>query len=220
MLERFTDPAQAVLMSANDGAKRMGHNFIGCEHILLAVASDEGEVGQLLKNMGITPPAVEREMSRLLGQPRPALDRQALAAIGIDIDLVEQKVDESLGPGALQAAAAAGSQVCIQGGCGRWYSRRFGRGSARRRQSPQLRASATGVQFSRPFTPRAKKCLELSLGEAHLLGVQYVGVAHIALALSRMASEGESAAAPILRAIGVPASELRTALGLRYRPAS
>jgi len=50
-----------------------------------------------------------------------------------------------------------------------------------------------------PFTPRAKKVLELSLGEAKLLGHRYIGTEHILLGLLR---EGEGVAAQVLTALG------------------
>ena len=51
-----------------------------------------------------------------------------------------------------------------------------------------------------PFTPRAKKVLELSLSEAKLLGHRYIGTEHILLGLLR---EGEGVAAQVLTALGV-----------------
>jgi ATP-dependent Clp protease ATP-binding subunit ClpC len=50
-----------------------------------------------------------------------------------------------------------------------------------------------------PFTPRAKKVLELSLSEAKLLGHRYIGTEHILLGLLR---EGEGVAAQVLTALG------------------
>jgi len=50
-----------------------------------------------------------------------------------------------------------------------------------------------------PFTPRAKKVLELSLSEAKLLGHRYIGTEHILLGLLR---EGEGVAAQVLIALG------------------
>ena len=46
-----------------------------------------------------------------------------------------------------------------------------------------------------PFTPRAKRVLELSLSEAKLLGHRYIGTEHILLGLLR---EGEGVAAQVL----------------------
>jgi ATP-dependent Clp protease ATP-binding subunit ClpC len=50
-----------------------------------------------------------------------------------------------------------------------------------------------------PFTPRAKKVLELSLREALQLGHNYIGTEHILLGLIR---EGEGVAAQVLQQLG------------------
>ena len=63
-----------------------------------------------------------------------------------------------------------------------------------------------------PFTPRAKKVLELSLREAISLGHNYIGTEHILLGIMR---ENEGVAARILLDFGVDAETVRTAvLGL------
>src|SRR5450756_1718650 len=57
-----------------------------------------------------------------------------------------------------------------------------------------------------PFTPRAKKVLELSLREALQLGHNYIGTEHILLGLIR---EGEGVAAKVLVKLGVDLERLR-----------
>src|SRR5499433_3856970 len=57
-----------------------------------------------------------------------------------------------------------------------------------------------------PFTPRAKKVLELSLREALQLGHNYVGTEHILLGLIR---EGEGVAAQVLVKLGADLSRVR-----------
>ncbi len=68
---------------------------------------------------------------------------------------------------------------------------------------PLAGASETG---SPPFTPRAKKVLELSLRQALQLGHNYIGTEHILLGLIE---EGEGVACQVLVALGVNPSELR-----------
>src|SRR5581483_9388023 len=60
-----------------------------------------------------------------------------------------------------------------------------------------------------PFTPRAKKVLELSLREALQLGHDYIGTEHILLGLVR---EGEGVGAQVVRGLGVDSSRLRLAV--------
>jgi ATP-dependent Clp protease ATP-binding subunit ClpC len=57
-----------------------------------------------------------------------------------------------------------------------------------------------------PFTPRAKKVLELSLREALQLGHNYIGGEHILLGLLR---EGSGRGAQVLRDLGVDFEQLR-----------
>ncbi len=58
-----------------------------------------------------------------------------------------------------------------------------------------------------PFTPRAKKVLELSLREALQLGHNYIGTEHILLGLIR---EGEGVAAQVLQKLGADLNRVRT----------
>ncbi len=57
-----------------------------------------------------------------------------------------------------------------------------------------------------PFTPRAKKVLELSLREALQLGHNYIGTEHILLGLIR---EGEGVAAQVLQKLGAELQKVR-----------
>jgi ATP-dependent Clp protease ATP-binding subunit ClpA len=57
-----------------------------------------------------------------------------------------------------------------------------------------------------PFTPRAKKVLELALREARSLGHDYIGTEHVLLGLVR---ENEGVGARVLREFGVDAEKIR-----------
>jgi ATP-dependent Clp protease ATP-binding subunit ClpC len=69
-----------------------------------------------------------------------------------------------------------------------------------------------------PFTPRAKKVLELSLREALQLGHDYIGTEHILLGLIR---EGEGVAAQVLVRLGADLNRVRQQViqELHSRPA-
>src|SRR5215469_7646812 len=135
MFERFTDRARRVLVLAQEEARLLNHNFIGTEHILLGLIH-EGE----------------------------GVAAKALESLGISLEAVREKVEETIGP--------AGS-------------------------------STTG---SPPFTPRAKKVLELSLREALQLGHNYIGTEHMLLGLVR---EGEGVAAQVLVSLGADLPRVR-----------
>jgi ATP-dependent Clp protease ATP-binding subunit ClpC len=135
LFERFTDRARRVLVLAQEEARLLNHNFIGTEHILLGLIH-EGE----------------------------GVAAKALESLGISLEAVREKVEETIGP--------AGS-------------------------------ATTG---SPPFTPRAKKVLELSLREALQLGHNYIGTEHMLLGLVR---EGEGVAATVLVSLGADLSRVR-----------
>jgi hypothetical protein len=232
MFERFTDTARHVVAQAQADARRLGHNYIGCEHLLLAAAAADEPASAVLRDQGVTPGRIEGEILRTIGRgqradPLGGIDREALAAIGIDLDAVRARIEAAFGPDALTPALPAACR-----------SRRpaWGKGPlaqlARRRRRRHARRNAPQPAGSRgnapllpgpapsghiPFTPRAKKSLELSLREAKGLNDTYIGVQHLTLALLAM----EDGMVPvILSALGTPATSLRTVILARYRKAS
>ena len=214
MLERFTGDARGVLTGAREGALRLGHDWIGCEHLLLALAATGGEVGTVLRGQGITPERVRLEAVRLAGAGRGAslsdvLDRDALASIGIDLDAVRGKVEAAFGPGAFTAAPAR---------------RTHGRHGVRRRVRRARRARATAAREGPghgprriPFTPRARKCLMHAVREARAEHAGPIGVEHLSLAIVSMT---DGAVPPILSALGSSGPRLRAEILSRYRLAS
>ena len=67
MFERFTAEARLVVVQAEEHARRLGHDWLGCEHILLAVAGTETPAGTLLRENGAGPAAVEHALVSLIG---------------------------------------------------------------------------------------------------------------------------------------------------------
>jgi ATP-dependent Clp protease ATP-binding subunit ClpA len=179
MFERFTDRARQVAVEAQVSARRLGHGYVGTEHVLLGLLKGDGIAAQVLAGLGITSDAVEREVRAEVGRgPLGAGDAEALGAIGIDLDEVRRRVEASFGPGALH----------WRPGCGH------------RRWRPPMLAGHI------PFTPRAKKVLELSLREALALKHNYIGTEHILLGLVR---EGEGLAMLVLTRLGAGPEAIR-----------
>jgi ATP-dependent Clp protease ATP-binding subunit ClpA len=135
MFERFTDQARKVVTHSQDEARAMNHNYIGTEHILLALSTTERGVAV-----------------------------QALEALGVSTS-------------DLRIATIRIVNVGLQSPSGHI-----------------------------PFTPRAKKVLELSLREALQLGHNYIGTEHILLALIR---EGEGVGARVLAEAGLKLADVR-----------
>jgi hypothetical protein len=66
MLTNLTDRAQQALALAPQESKRYRHDFIGTEHILLALIADEtGEVARILQTFGIDAPRIRRHVEWL-----------------------------------------------------------------------------------------------------------------------------------------------------------
>jgi ATP-dependent Clp protease ATP-binding subunit ClpC len=79
-LDRFTKRARRVLTSAGEEARRLNHRFIGTEHILLGLVSEEGGVAmRVLEELKITPEQVRSSIERTVGRgTRPSLTQPAL----------------------------------------------------------------------------------------------------------------------------------------------
>nr|NP_053942.1 Clp protease ATP binding subunit [Porphyra purpurea]P51332.1 RecName: Full=ATP-dependent Clp protease ATP-binding subunit ClpA homolog [Porphyra purpurea]AAC08218.1 Clp protease ATP binding subunit [Porphyra purpurea] len=135
MFERFTEKAIKVIMLAQEEARRLGHNFVGTEQILLGLVGEgTGIAAQVLKSMNVNLKDARVEVEKIIG-----------------------------------------------------------RGSG-------------FVAVEIPFTPRAKRVLELSLEEARQLGHNYIGTEHLLMGLVR---EGEGVAARVLENLAVDVSSIR-----------
>jgi ATP-dependent Clp protease ATP-binding subunit ClpC len=136
MFERFTEKAIKVIMLAQEEARRLGHNFVGTEQVLLGLIGEgTGVAAKTLKAMGVNLKDARVEVEKIIG-----------------------------------------------------------RGSG-------------FVAVEIPFTPRAKRVLELSWDEARQLGHNYIGTEHLLLGLIR---EGEGVAARVLENLGVDLNKVRS----------
>jgi ATP-dependent Clp protease ATP-binding subunit ClpC len=135
LFERFTDRARRVVVLAQEEARMLNHNYIGTEHILLALSHEaEGVAAKALESLDISLEAARQQVAEIIGRgPAPL-------------------------PGHI------------------------------------------------PFTPRAKKVLELAFREAMQLGHDYIGTEHILLGLIR---EGEGVGAEVLQRLGADLYRVR-----------
>ena len=228
MFERFTGTARHVVVQAQEDARRLGHNYIGCEHLLLAAAASAEPASAVLRDQGVTPERIEAEILRATGpgqtaDPLGGLDRQALAFIGIDLDVVRARIEAAFGPdaltGALPAACRSRRPAWGKGPLAELTRRRRRRRARRNAPLPAgpFRQHPASPSGHIPFTPRAKKSLELSLREAKALHDNYIGVQHLTLALLALK---DGMVPVILSALGASAASLRAAVLARYRKAS
>jgi ATP-dependent Clp protease ATP-binding subunit ClpA len=67
MFERFTTQGRAVVVLAEDEAKRLGHGYIGTEHLLLGLLGEDGGVAYtVLSGAGLDRERVRAEIARLV----------------------------------------------------------------------------------------------------------------------------------------------------------
>jgi ATP-dependent Clp protease ATP-binding subunit ClpA len=194
MFERFTQAARAVVIQAQFEARDLQHEYVGTEHVLLALLEDEaGPIAAALRDHGIDQVCVRDEIIKRVGRGRPGIDplpeadgedAAALKAIGIDLNAVRRAIEENFGPGALRLPGTPEPKR-------RGLLRRFSGGG------------------HTPFTSRAKKVLELSLREAIRLKHNFIAPEHLMLGIIR---EGDGLAALILTDAGTDMTQLRTDL--------
>ena len=103
----FAPDALRVLSAARSEAAALGHDYLGTEHVLIALADDES-VARVLEDVGLSGDELRREVRASVGGCRSGRrpDPDALAAIGIDLDEVRRRADETFGPGALDRTRA------------------------------------------------------------------------------------------------------------------
>jgi ATP-dependent Clp protease ATP-binding subunit ClpA len=229
-IEPFSPEAVSVFATALAHAHRLGHRHLGTEHLLLAVASADHPTGVILRDHGVTPERVEQEIrAGLFG----GLDRDALAAIGIDLDTVQARAEESFEPEVLAQAGQAvprkrrpvrlAMHRLRHPGVSAWLIRRWHRRRAAAGEPIPLRAATGlwrrhhGAPVFVPFTPSAQQSL-LNIRHA-AVDRRNAGpdVEHVALALIAMT---DGPVPPILSSLGVPPLTLRTAILKGNRQAS
>ena len=108
-------PAEAYLYAASEEARRLGHNYIGTEHILtVLVRNPNGNATRLLARLGVSSDAVEGALACWLSDASPAakIDPEALATLGVDFETVRERLEQSFGPGALERTRSACLGMC------------------------------------------------------------------------------------------------------------
>ena len=159
MFERFTPEAKRIVTGGVEIAQHLHDDFLGTEHLLIALAGTGPNVAtRAMIACGFDPARAQDDLARNVGSSRDDLsdaDAAALRSIGVDLDEVRRRTEASFGPGALERRR-------------RWHGRR--------------RARVCGL----PFTPEAKQALELALREAIRLEQRSIGPEHVLLGLLRL----------------------------------
>jgi ATP-dependent Clp protease ATP-binding subunit ClpC len=73
MFERYTDKARRVVVLSQEEARRLGHNYIGTEHILLGLIGEKtGTAGRALQALGVELDAARAQVEQIIGRGDPA----------------------------------------------------------------------------------------------------------------------------------------------------
>jgi len=104
VFERFTDEARQVVVRAQDEARHLRADQIEPVHLLLALATDPGRGGDTLRAAGID----HDRLHQAVAASTDALDAEALAAFGVDLDSVRAAAEATFGPGALDPPGTSG----------------------------------------------------------------------------------------------------------------
>ena len=226
MFERFTDTAREIVVQAQANARRLGHNWIGCEHLLMAAAMADDPVGAVLRDHGVTRERIEATILSTIGPPSRPRQRGA----GFHWHRPRRRPRQGRGgvrPGRAHPGPPADSHsrrpAWGKGPLAELTRRRRRRHASR--NAPQPAGPVGNAQPLAgpaprghiPFTPRAKKSMALSLREAEALHDGSIGAQHITLALL---IPQDGTVPRILAALGVQPASLRAAILDRYRKAS
>jgi len=94
-------------------ARQLGHHYVGTEHLLLAITrNSESAAATALSRLGVSGEAIRSAIEAELGVAPPAgIDPAALATLGIDLDAVRQRLEETFGEGALEQTRRGCMQV-------------------------------------------------------------------------------------------------------------
>jgi ATP-dependent Clp protease ATP-binding subunit ClpA len=89
-----------------DEARRLGHRSVGTEHVLLALTRDpDGGASRILRELDVSHGDIA-ESPCLAGKPTRRIDADALATLGINLESVRERLEETFGPGALEQTGA------------------------------------------------------------------------------------------------------------------
>ncbi|WP_421734607.1 Clp protease N-terminal domain-containing protein [Cellulomonas sp.] len=104
MFERFAKDARESVVQAQEEARALGADRVGTEHVLLGIVRTPDTIAaRALDRLGVGHDAVLAAVRTL---PPGAIDADALAGVGIDLEAVRAQVEASFGPGALDARPA------------------------------------------------------------------------------------------------------------------
>lgn len=229
----LTPRAKRVIELSIDEARRLGHHYVGTEHLLLGLIREgEGIASGVLESLGVNLEKVRSEVIKVLTQsgnaPRPGTRREFSGGLPAGFrhsdprTHVDRFTDRARKVLMLAQEEAQrfnhnyiGTEHILLGLV------RQGEGVAVKALSnlgiepTQIRSAVDSilgrgerqVTGEIGLTPRAKKVVKLAVDEGRRLGHHYVGTEHLLLGLIR---EGEGVAAGVLENLGANLEKVRS----------
>lgn len=75
MIENMTGEARRTYVRAQGEAAEWGHNYLGCEHLIIGLAASEGIASRALADEGVTPEKARNQLESILGKGQGGDDK-------------------------------------------------------------------------------------------------------------------------------------------------
>lgn len=105
MFDQCDDPTMTVLDTARTQAQQLGHDYIGTEHVLLALTIHRGQLPESVAQLLPTQDQVRDALAAVIDTGPALPDADLLGTLGIDLDQVRAAVRKIFGPQALDRLA-------------------------------------------------------------------------------------------------------------------
>lgn len=162
MFDRCDANSRAVLDAALTESRRLGHNYLGTEHLLVALVDRRHLLPEIAAALLPDPDSVRSALAAALGAS-PQRDAELLEVMGIDLDEVRSAVRHTFGADALE---------------------RLGRRRAHQPWQPWRRPSrrcSSLLAGTMSVAPRVKQSLERARHDAERRGITYIDPAALLL---------------------------------------
>jgi ATP-dependent Clp protease ATP-binding subunit ClpA len=209
---KFTDAARRAMAYAQDEAHRLGHSFLGSEHLLLALSwQPTSGAGRVLAASGVDAPRLRAAVEEQLASVPPAAEEIGLtprlrAAFEAAVEAARTNGQDFVGTAHLLSGLLSEPSAFAVLALGRTGAdlpallAAVGAALPEGDNAPSSPANATYRDLADRLTEDAKRALIGATEEAIRLQHNYIGTEHLLLGLARLP---DSAAGRVLARLGV-----------------
>jgi ATP-dependent Clp protease ATP-binding subunit ClpA len=108
VFEKFEPAARQAFLDARMVARQTGQDKVRSEHLLFGLLSEPGLAAEAMAAAGVDLTSLRERLGAPAGDGSAAMDADALALLGIDLDAVRRATDAAFGRGALDLVAVPG----------------------------------------------------------------------------------------------------------------